>query len=145
MALNFAEVKSLINRAEGLYTFYDEENEEERKLEAFLLQSILLEGALIKLSLDYLEKRGLSELANKKSNFGHSINNAIDDLFLIKKIDETEYKKLLQYKKQRNRFIHYLFDKEFTKLDEESKKSYEDEKEIILKIIKKLKRNKILT
>lgn len=84
------------------------EGEETRHIEAFLLQTALLEGVLVSLGLKSLEKRlDLSALKGKRKN-RYGYDNAINDLYLLGDINTNEFKKLEQFKSKRNEYIHNL-------------------------------------
>jgi len=99
---------------------------EKKYLEAFLIQSCIVEGVLKK----YASEKLLSVtsqsvvLKNKFENFEFA--RLIDELFISGKIKKDLYENLDAYRKKRNNIVHDLLeyeDKE--KLDEELKKAYE--------------------
>lgn len=85
------EIKSLYNRATEHSLYFDEENQESRNLEAFLMLATLLEGVLTSFGLALLEKRNdLSALRGKRKN-RYGIDNAINDLYLLGKINTEKF------------------------------------------------------
>ena len=109
----------LLNEAEGSFL-------KKEYLEAFLIQSCIIEGVL----KEYASKKLLSiihqssALENKFKNF--ELARLIDELFISGKIKNSLYEDLSAYRKKRNEVIHDLLeyeDKE--KLDEELKEAYE--------------------
>ena len=91
------------------FYIFDEENQESRNLEAFLMLATLFEGVLTSFGLILLEKENdLSALRGKrKSRYG--IDNAINDLYLLGKISTTEFGELEKFKDDRNKCTHEIF------------------------------------
>ena len=113
------EIRRLYNRATEHSLYFDEENQDSRNLEAFLMLAILLEGVLTSFGLVLLEKRDdLSALRGKRKN-RYGIDNAINDIYLLGKISATEFDELEKFKNDRNKCIHEIFNK---KNDEEIEK-----------------------
>lgn len=117
------------------YTFYDSINKSERKLEAFLLQAALLEGVLTKLLTLTYQRRNLNHL-NKTNN---NLDTVIKSLNLLKVIDKNEFDDLDNYRKRRNKIVHRLLDQNYTGIESQAKKYYEDGVGVLLNMIKKLK------
>ena len=117
------------------YTFYDSINKFERKLEAFLLQATLLEGVLTKLLSITYQRRNLNHL-NKTNS---SLDTIIKSLNLLKVIDKNEFDDLDNYRKRRNKIVHRLLDQNYSNIDSQAKKYYEDGVKVLLSMIKKLK------
>lgn len=134
------EIKALYNRAEGHNLYYDEENEETRHIEAFLPQTVLIEGVLVNLGLKLLEGRAdLCALKGKRGKW-YGYDNAINDLYLLGTINTEEFKKLEQFKNERNKYIHNLLSKELKNIETEVYKVYEDYKNLALDMIAKLEK-----
>lgn len=135
-----AEIKALYNRAEGHNLYYDKENEETRHIEAFLLQTALMEGVLVNYGLKLLESRtDLCALKGKRGKW-YGYDNAINDLYLLGAINTEEFKKLEQFKAKRNEYIHNLLSKELKNIETEVYKVYENYKNLVLDMIAKLEK-----
>lgn len=135
-----AEIKALYNRAEGHNLYYDKENEETRHIEAFLLQTALMEGVLVNYGLKLLESRtDLCALEGKRGKW-YGYDNAINDLYLLGAINTEEFKKLEQFKAKRNEYIHNLLSKELKNIETEVYKVYEKYKNLVLDMIAKLEK-----
>ena len=105
------EIKKLYNRAREHTLYFDQENQESRNLEAFLMLATLIEGVLTRLGLAMLETRhDLSALRGKRRK-RYGIDNAINDLYLLGKISTDEFGKLEKFKDDRNKFVHELFNR----------------------------------
>ena len=107
--VSIEEIQRLYNRAQAPLLYFDEENQESRNLEAFLMLATLFEGVLTSFGLILLEKENdLSALRGKrKSRYG--IDNAINDLYLLGKISTTEFGELEKFKDDRNKCTHEIF------------------------------------
>lgn len=117
------EIKSLYNRATEHSLYFDEENQDSRNLEAFLMLATLLEGVLTSFGLALLEKRDdLNALRGKRKN-RYGIDSAINDIYLLGKISTNEFSELEKFKDDRNKYIHEIFNK---KNDEEIEKYTSD-------------------
>ena len=113
------EIKNLYNRATEHSLYFDEDNQNSRNLEAFLMLATLLEGVITSFGLTLLEKRDdLNALRGKRKN-RYGIDNAINDLYLLGKISTDEFGELEKFKDDRNKCIHEIFNK---KNDEEIEK-----------------------
>ena len=137
MAFSKDEIDYFLNHkiAEN-YTFYDS-NGSEKKLEAFLLQSMLIEGVLAKLLEITFRRRDLNYMKPISRNL--SLNETIKDLHLIKVINKREFYMLDTYRKNRNTMIHGLLDKDYKNIEVTSREYYEGGTDILLRMIKKLK------
>ncbi|OGZ21974.1 MAG: hypothetical protein A2W55_02695 [Candidatus Nealsonbacteria bacterium RIFCSPHIGHO2_02_38_10] len=134
------EIKTLYNRAEGHNLYHDEENEETRHLEAFLLQAALLEGVLTRLGLNILEqKEELSALKSKRKN-RYGIDNAINDLYLLGEITTKEFSDLEKFKNKRNEYIHNLLSQDISNIEKGTKEIYEGNKLLLGDLINKFER-----
>ena len=95
----------LVDQAEGAFLKKD-------FLEAFLIQSCVIEGVL----KNYASMK-LSSLATQSSVFKKKLDNfefsrLIDDLFAVGKISDELYENLDKYRKKRNEVIHKLLEYE---------------------------------
>lgn len=111
--------RNLVNQAEGAFL-------KREFLEAFLIQSCVIEGVLknyASVKLSYLSSQS-PIFRNKLANF--EVAKLVDNLFAAGKISQTLYENLDKYRKRRNEIIHKLLeyeDKE--KLDQELQEAYE--------------------
>ena len=138
MAFSRDEIDYFLNRkVTENYTYYDSVNKSEKKLEAFLLQSTLLEGVLTQLLTVTFQKRRIDYL---KQTF-NSLNETIRSLHMLIVIDENEFKALNDYKQNRNRIVHRLLDQNYNGIELTARKYYENGTDILLTMIKKLKRD----
>ena len=111
--------RELVDQAEGAFL-------KKEYLEAFLIQSCVIEGVLknfAKHSFEILIRES-SLFASKVENFEFS--RSIDDLYAGKKIDVYLYENLNKYRKKRNDVIHRLLEyQNENQLDKELKEAYE--------------------
>lgn len=86
----------------------EQEQQETKHIEAFLLLTVILEGTLVNLALKLLEKRkDLSALYGKRWK-RYDYDNVINDLYLLGEINTNEFKKLEKFRMKRNEYIHNL-------------------------------------
>lgn len=131
------EIKNLYNRATDHALYFDEENQESRSLEAFLMLATLLEGVLTLLGQILLAKRDdLSALQGKRKN-RYGIDNAINDIYLLGKISTEEFKKLEKFKNDRNQCIHKIFSKKNDKKIEKYTSELFDEHKVTFETMTK--------
>jgi len=111
--------QQLVEQAEGAFL-------KKEFLEAFLIQSCVIEGVLknfVKHSLKTLIQES-SLFANKIENFEFS--RSVDDLYASRKIDVYLYENLNKYRKKRNDVIHRLLEyQNENQLNKELKEAYE--------------------
>ena len=106
-------IKKFYNKAKEHNLFYDSENKESRHLEAFLLLSTIFEKVLTSIGLSLLSKEPrLNNLHKKRKKDKYSMDNAITDIFLLDKISSEDFEKLNDFRKDRNKCIHTVFNKE---------------------------------
>ena len=114
----------LLDEAEGAYL-------KQEYLEAFLIQSCIIEGVVKNYAaekLDYIIV-GNNLLKDKFDNW--DVSRLVDSLLIAGKIDSFLYKKLNDYRKKRNNVIHDLLSHEDKNLlDGELKSAYELGKEM---------------
>lgn len=94
-------------------------------LEAFLIQSYVIEGVLKNYALVKLASiiNQSSVLKQKYKNFEFS--RLIDELFVTGKIEKDLYENLSKYKKKRNKIVHHILKyDDNTKLNKELKEAY---------------------
>lgn len=72
------DIKLLYNKAEGHNRYYDEIDGDTRKVEAFLIQSALLEGVLCEIAFQTMDNKFPCVYGKRKNRYG--LNSAIDDL-----------------------------------------------------------------
>jgi hypothetical protein len=130
------DIKRLYTKAVGHNLYYDEINEETRKIEAFLIQSALLEGVLCELVSQIAENK--VPVIYKKRNDKYNLNNAIDDLYLLKIITEKEFTALDDFRKTRNKYFHGLLKEDPGKLEKQLGDEYSNFEEITWKMIERL-------
>ena len=109
--LSIDETRRLYNRAKNHHLFVDEENQETRKLEAFLMFAALFEGVLTSFGLILLKKRDDLSALRGKRKYRYGIDNAINDLYLLGKISTEEFGELEKFKTDRNKCIHEIVNK----------------------------------
>ena len=99
---------------------------EQKYLEAFLIQSCIIEGVLkeyASIKLLQIVKRS-SLLKQKYKNFEFA--RLIDELLITGKISKDLYENLSQYKKKRNSIVHHILKQDDKKLlDKELEEAYE--------------------
>src|SRR3989338_9286352 len=89
---------------------------EQKYLEAFLIQSCIIEGVLkeyASIKLLQIVKRS-SLLKQKYKNFEFA--RLIDELLITGKISKDLYENLSQYKKKRNSIVHHILKQDDKKL-----------------------------
>lgn len=102
------DIKRLYIRAGAHSRTRRRKGKETRHIEAFLLQTALLEGVLVSYGLKLLDdKVNLSALKGKRGKW-YGYDNAINDLYLLGAVNTEEFKKLEQFKAKRNEYIHNL-------------------------------------
>lgn len=102
------DIKRLYIRAGAHSRTRRRKGKETRHIEAFLLQTALLEGVLVSYGLKLLDgKADLIALKGKRRSW-YGYDNAINDLYLLGAINTEEFKKLEQFKAKRNEYIHNL-------------------------------------
>lgn len=132
------DIKLLYKKAEGHNLYYDEINEETRKIEAFLIQSALLEGVLCEIALRTMGHKFPCVLEKRESHYG--LNSAIDDLYLLKVISDDEFKSLGKFKNARNKYFHTLLEQNPKDLENQLGDEYSNFEEIAWNMVKKLEK-----
>lgn len=138
MAFSIEELWILNNKAQGNFLY---SGEEKRYLEAFLIQSCLLEGLLKEFAILSVQKTlNNSEEIVKKKKENYNFDTAIDDLYILGSIDNREFMDLHKYRKDRNRYIHRLIKEDFKKLNKVLKNAYKEGSPLVNNILKKLEK-----
>jgi hypothetical protein len=130
------DIKLLYTKAVGHNLYYDEINEETRKIEAFLIQSALLEGVLCEIAFRTMGTKFPCVYGKRNNRYG--LNSVIDDLYLLKVISDKEFKKLEQFKGARNKYFHGLLKEDPGKLEKQLGDEYSNFEEITWKMIERL-------
>jgi predicted MPP superfamily phosphohydrolase len=132
------DIKLLYKKAEGHNLYYDEINEETRKVEAFLIQSALLEGVLCEIAFKTMGTKFPRVYGKRKNRYG--LNSVIDDLYLLKVISDNEFNNLEKFKNARNKYFHTLLKHDPKKLENQLGDEYGNFEEIIWGMVKKLEK-----
>lgn len=111
---------------------------ETRKVEAFLIQSALLEGILCEIAFKIMGTNFPCVYGKRDKRYG--LNSVIDDLYLLKVISDDECKQLEKFKNARNTYFHTLLKQNPEKLESELGKEYNNFKEITWSMVKKLEK-----
>ena len=134
------DIKRLYIRAEAHSRTRRRKGKETRHIEAFLLQTALLEGVLVSYGLKLLEdKTGLSALKGKRNKW-YGYDNAINDLYLLEAIDTDEFKKLEQFKAKRNEYIHNLLSEDTEAVEGKVLRIYKEYDELVWDMIQCLEK-----
>lgn len=132
------DIKLLYKKAEGHNLYYDEINEETRKVEAFLIQSALLEGVLCEIAFKTMGTKFPCVYGKRNNRYG--LNSVIDDLYLLKVISDEEFKDLEKFKSARNKYFHTLLKQDPKKLENQLGDEYGNFEEITWGMVKKLEK-----
>jgi len=138
MPLSIQELWGLNNKAQENFSY---SGKEKRYLEAFLIQSCLLEGALKEFAISLI-KKGLKQSSGivKKKEEKYKFDTVIDDLYIMRAINIKEFKDLHKYRKDRNLYIHHLIRKDSRNLNRILKVTYKRGSLLVVKILKKLEK-----
>jgi hypothetical protein len=109
---------SILEKAQSAYT-------DKRYLEAFLVQSCLIEGVIRAYAVSklYLTIIGNSVLEEKLKRW--ELSNLLDALLFAEKIDSALYDELNKYRKKRNEVVHNLLSADDEEINKELKSAYE--------------------
>jgi len=136
MSLSIQELWTLNNKAQGNFLY---SGEEKRYLEAFLIQSCLLEGALKEFTILLIQKElKQSDDIVKKKEEKYKFDTVIDDLYIMGAININEFKDLHKYRKDRNRCIHRLIKEDSRNLNRTLKAAYQRGSSLVVNILDKL-------
>lgn len=140
VGLSIGDLWYLNNKAQGNFLY---SGEDKRYIEAFLIQSCLLEGVLKKFAILTIKKNlPNSEKITKKKFENYNFDTAIDDLYLLKVISEEEFEALHDYRRKRNRYMHRLIERNFKNLNNEFRKTYKQGSPLVKDILEKLQKFK---
>lgn len=109
-----------------------------RKAEAFFIQSALLEGILCEIAFKTMGKKFPCVYGKRNNRYG--LNNAIDDLYLLKVISDDEFKSLEKFKNARNKYFHTLLKQDPEKLENKLGKEYNNFEKITWDMLEKLEK-----
>jgi len=137
---NIEDIKRLYLRAHAHSKTVSRNGKETRHIEAFLLQTALLEGVLANYGLLLLGKRPrLSALKGKRRD-RYGYDNAINDLYLLGVTKTEEFKKLEQFKNKRNKYIHNLLAENTELVEKEVLKIYKEYEILVWDMIERLEK-----
>ncbi len=141
MPASIEDIQRLYLRAREhyLYKKYPEE-EPIHKIEAFLLQTVVLEGILVNYGLLLLKSRSdlIALLGKRSGRYGY--DNAINDLYLLGVISTAEFKKLDTLKNKRNDFIHNLLSRNLETASKDASQYYRASSVLVSRLLQKLKK-----
>lgn len=134
--------QAIYNRAIEHHS-YIENKRTKRNFEAFLMLAVLIEDMIVSLGRKFIKENTKSaKLHKKKDNDRYSLNNAIDDLYLMKAITEAEFNQLEDFRQDRNNLIHQSLKKGGDEeIEEYAKGLFKKHSEIFDSMIKKLRKN----
>ena len=99
-----------------------------------------MEGTLVNLALKLLERQpDLNTLYGKRRE-RYDYDNVINDLYLLKEIDTTEFKKLEKFRMERNKYIHNLLSDDTQIVEDKIIKIYREYCGIVWTMIQKFKK-----
>lgn len=134
------DIKRLYIRAGAHSRTRRRKGKETRHIEAFLLQTALLEGVLVSYGLKLLDgKAHLSALRGKRNKW-YGYDNAINDLYLLGAINTEEFKKLEQFKAKRNEYIHNLLSEDTEVVESKVLRIYKEYDGLVWDMIQRLEK-----
>lgn len=137
----FEDIKRLYIRARSYSKTKQKQGQETKHIEAFLLLTTILEGALVNLALKLLEKRtDLSALYGKRRK-RYDYDNVINDLYLIGEVNTEQFKKLEKFRMKRNEYIHNLLSEDTEIVENKVIRIYREYYGLVWKIINKFKKS----
>jgi len=136
----FEDIKRLYSRAGSHSRTRRRKGKETKRIEAFLLQTAILEGVLVNLGLKSLEKKPeLSALKGKRGK-RYGYDNAINNLYLMGVINTEEFKQLEKFKAKRNDYVHNLLSENTEIVEDKVLRIYREYDGLVLKIIDRFRR-----
>lgn len=111
---------------------------ETRKIEAFLIQSALLEGVLCEIAFKTMGTKLPCVYGKRNKRYG--LNSVIDDLYLLKVISDDEFKSLEKFKNARNKYFHTLLKQDPEKLENQLGNEYNNFEKITWDMFEKLEK-----
>lgn len=134
------DIKRLYIRASAHSRTRRRKGKETRHIEAFLLQTALLEGVLVSYGLKLLDdKVDLSALRGKRVKW-YGYDNAINDLYLLGAVNTEEFKKLEQFKAKRNEYIHNLLSENTEAVEGKVLRIYKEYDSLVWDMIQRLEK-----
>ncbi len=134
------DIKRLYIRAGAHSRTRRRKGKETRHIEAFLLQTALLEGVLVSYGLELLDNMtDLIALKGKRSKW-YGYDNAINDLYLLGAVDTEEFKKLEQFKAKRNEYIHNLLSENTDVVEGKVLRIYKEYESLVWGMIQRLEK-----
>mgnify|MGYP001589189444 FL=1 len=134
------DIKRLYIRAGAHSRTRRRKGKETRHIEAFLLQTALLEGVLVSYGLKFLEdKADLVALKGKRGKW-YGYDNAINDLYLLGAVNTDEFKKLEQFKAKRNEYIHNLLSENTDLVESKVLRIYKEYDGLVWDMIQRLEK-----
>ena len=134
------DIKRLYIRAGAHSRTRRRKGKETRHIEAFLLQTALLEGVLVSYGLKLLgSEADLSALSGKRRKW-YGYDNAINDLYLLGAINTEEFKKLEQFKAKRNEYIHNLLSEDTEVVESRVLRIYKEYDGLVWDMIQRLEK-----
>lgn len=129
--ISIGEIRRLQLHARSRYLYQKERDIDLHHIEAFLIQTTLLEGVLTNLGLMVLGKeKALNALYGKRrKRYGY--DNAINDLYMLNVIDTDEFKMLEGYKNKRNDFIHNILSDNIATAARKARSMYKSYEEFV--------------
>src|SRR3989338_5926543 len=101
MTIEEKNYRKLVERAELSFS-------DKRYLEAFLIQSCLIEGVIKSFAFLFLKPIFESHPDLKQKSNSFELARLIDELFMAGKINNKLYENLNKYRKKRNQVIHQI-------------------------------------
>lgn len=140
VSANIEDIRRLYMRADSHSRTRRRGGKDVRHIEAFLLQTALLEGVLVNYGLKLLEDRiDLNALRSKRGSW-YGYDNAINDLYLLGAIDTKGFKDLEKFKAERNKYIHNLLSEDTEIVEGKVLRIYKEYKDLVWKMIEQLER-----
>lgn len=134
------DIKRLYIRAGAHSKTRRRKGKETRHIEAFLLQTALLEGVLVSYGLKLLDdKADLVALKGKRGKW-YGYDNAINDLYLLGAVNTDDFKKLEQFKAKRNEYIHNLLSENTDVVEGKVLRIYKEYDSLVWDMIQRLEK-----
>jgi len=119
----------------------EREQQETKHIEAFLLLTVILEGTLVNLALKLLEKRtDLNALYDKRRK-RYDYDNVINDLYLLREVSTSEFKKLEKFRMKRNEYIHNLLSEDTKIVENKVIRIYREYRGLVWTMINKFRKS----
>jgi len=137
----FEDIKRLYIRARSYSKTKQKQEQETKHIEAFLLLTVILEGTLVNLALKLLEKRtDLSALYGKRRK-RYDYDNVINDLYLLREVSTSEFKKLEKFRMKRNEYIHNLLSEDTKIVENKVIRIYREYRGLVWTMINKFRKS----